>query len=118
MATVINRVQIINRRVRKSKEDKIKITGARILVKEKKLTAETSSGIIIPDREKQQTNQGIVLKVGDGALLENGTKIPVDIKVGETVIYSSFSGSPIKCGDDDTEEFIILNERDVLCVIE
>ena len=99
-------------------EDKIKLTGARVLVKEKKLTAETASGIIIPDREKQQTNTGVVIQVGDGAMLESGIKIPVGVSVGETVIYSSFSGSPIKCGEDDPEEYIILNERDVLCVIE
>ena len=96
----------------------IKITGARVLVKEKKLTAETASGIIIPDREKEQTNTGIVIKVGDGAMLENGIKIPVGVKVGEKVIYSSFSGSPIKSDDDDAEEYLILNERDILCVIE
>lgn len=99
-------------------EDKIKITGARILVKEKKLSEETASGIVIPGREEQKTNTGIVLKVGDGALLENGTRIPVDVKVGETVVYSSFSGSPVKYDADDKEEYIILNERDVLCVIE
>ena len=99
-------------------EDKIKITGARILVKEKKLSEETTSGIVIPGREEQKTNTGIVLKVGDGAMLENGTKIPVDVKVGETVVYSSFSGSPVKYDADDKEEYIILNERDVLCVIE
>lgn len=96
----------------------IKINGARILVQEKKLTAETSSGIIIPEREKQKTNMGVVIQVGDGAMLENGTKIPVGINVGETVIYSSFSGSPIKVNKDDEEEFLILNERDVLCVVE
>lgn len=96
----------------------IKINGARILVQEKKLTAETLSGIIIPEREKQKTNMGVVIQVGDGAMLENGTKIPVGINVGETVIYSSFSGSPIKVNKDDKEEFLILNERDVLCVVE
>lgn len=96
----------------------IKINGARILVQEKKLTAETLSGIIIPEREKQKTNMGVVIQVGDGAMLENGTKIPVGINVGETVIYSSFSGSPIKVNKDDEEEFLILNERDVLCVVE
>lgn len=98
--------------------DKIRINGARLLVKEQKLEDEMESGIIISGRSKQQTNIGTVIKVGDGAMLENGTKVPVNIKIGETVIYSSFSGSPIKEKADDPDEYIILNERDVLCVIE
>lgn len=98
--------------------EKIRINGARILVKEEKLQDEVGSGIIISGRSKQKTNIGVVVKVGDGAMLENGTKVPVNIKPGETVIYSSFSGSPIKEKVDDPEEYIILNERDVLCVIE
>lgn len=97
---------------------KIRINGARVLVKEERLSAETSSGIIMPGREKQQTNKGKVLVVGDGAMLENGTKIPVGVSVGETVIYSSFSGSPIKEKADDEDVYLILNERDILCVVE
>lgn len=97
---------------------KFRINGARVLVKEEKLSTELSSGIIMPGREKQQTNKGKVLIVGDGAMLENGTKVPVQVKVGETVIYSSFSGSPIKENPDDEDTYLILNERDILCVIE
>ena len=96
---------------------KFRINGARVLVKEEKLSTELSSGIM-PGREKQQTNKGKVLIVGDGAMLENGTKVPVQVKVGETVIYSSFSGSPIKENPDDEDTYLILNERDILCVIE
>lgn len=98
--------------------EKIRINGARLLVKEEKLEDELSSGIVVSGRSKQQTNIGKVIKVGDGAMLENGTKVPVNIKSGETVIYSSFSGSPIKEKREDPDEYIILNERDVLCVIE
>lgn len=97
---------------------KVRISGARVLVKEEKLDETMASGIVMPGRSKQQTNIGTVIKVGDGALLENGTKVPVNVKPGETVIYSSFSGSPIKEKADDPDEYIILNERDILCVIE
>lgn len=97
---------------------KIRINGARVLVKEERLSDTTSSGIIMPGREKQQTNKGKVLVVGDGAMLENGTKVPVQVKVGETVIYSSFSGSPIKQDANDEDAYLILNERDILCVVE
>lgn len=97
---------------------KLRINGARILVKEDKMDEKLNSGIIVPERKKQQTNRGKVLLVGDGALLENGVRVPVNVKVGETVIYSSFSGSPIKENEKDPDEYLILNERDVLCVIQ
>lgn len=97
---------------------KIRINGARLLVKEERLSETTTSGIIMPGREKQQTNKGKVLVVGDGAMLENGTKVPVAINVGETVIYSSFSGSPIKADPNDEDVYLILNERDILCIVE
>lgn len=96
---------------------KIKINGARVLVKEERLSSETEKGIILPGREKQQTNKGIVLAVGNGAMLADGTKIPVAVNVGDTVVYSSFSGSPIKENADDLDVYLILNERDILCTI-
>lgn len=99
-------------------EEKIKIAGARVLVKEKKLTEESDGRIIIPGQDKQKTNTGVVLQVGTGAMLENGDIIPMSVAVGDTVIYSSFSGSPIKYDKNDKEEYLILNERDILCIIE
>ena len=101
-----------------SEISKLRINGARILVKEEKLTDELSSGIIIAGRSKEQTNKGTVIAVGDGAMLEDGTKIPIKVNVGETVMYSSFSGSPVKVNANDEDEYLILNERDILCVIE
>ena len=98
--------------------DKVRINGSRLLVKEEKLKDELSSGIIMPGRSKEQTNKGLVIAVGDGAMLENGVKVPVQVKVGEKVIYSSFSGSPVKVSADDEDVYLILNERDILCVIE
>lgn len=97
--------------------NRIRINGSRLLVEEKRLDSANDMGIILPGREKQQTNIGKVLAVGDGAILSNGTHVPVNIKVGETVVYSSFSGSPIKEKEDDPDTYLILNERDVLCVI-
>ena len=60
---------------------KVVVKGARVLVKEDVLDEKTDGGIILPGREKEQTNQGIVLQVGDGAMLEDGTKVPVSVKV-------------------------------------
>lgn len=94
----------------------LEILGARCLVKELKLSATTASGIVIPGQEKEQTNKGIVLAIGTGAILENGTVVPMQVEVGDTIYYSSFSGSPIKDSDQDNDEtYLILNERDILC---
>jgi chaperonin GroES len=97
-------------------EERFKILGARCLVQEIRQDAETTSGIVIPGREKEQTNKGVVLVIGDGAILEDGTKVPMKVSVGDHVLYSSFSGSPVKASSDDPDTFIILNERDILCV--
>lgn len=98
--------------------NKIKINGARVLVKELQLDDELDSGIILPGRDKEQTNQGVVLQVGDGAMLEDGTIVPVKVKVGDKVVYTAYSGSPIALADDDDEsKYLILNERDILCTV-
>lgn len=98
---------------------KIIIKGSRVLVKEQKLSDETETGIVLPGREKEQTNQGIVLAVGDGAMLENGTKVPVGVNVGDKVLYTAFSGSPIVIAGEEDEDsrYLILNERDILCQV-
>ena len=99
---------------------KIIVNGSRVLVKEQVLSNELDSGIYVPDREKEQTFQGTVLAVGDGAILEDGTPVPVKVKIGEKVLYTAYSGSPIvMAGEekDDTTRYLILNEADILCRI-
>lgn len=99
--------------------NRITIKGARVLVKEQRLKNELESGLILPGRDKEQTNQGIVLQVGDGAMLENGTIVPVGVKVGDKVLYTAYSGSPIaEAGEEDDDvRYLILNERDILCIV-
>lgn len=92
----------------------MKVFGARCIVKEEKQGEETASGIIVPGKDKEPTYIGRIIAVGDGALLENGQKIPMSVNVGDRIAYTTFSGSPIKNGDD---EFLILNERDILCIL-
>lgn len=99
-------------------KNKIKVLGARVLVEEQRDSDQLDSGIILPGQEKKKTNRGRVIAVGDGAMLEDGTVIPVKVKVGDFVLYSSFSGSPIKEKETDEDIFLILNERDILCVVE
>jgi len=92
----------------------MKVLGARVIVKEIKLEDTSKGGIFIPGQEKTQTNRGVVISMGDGSMTEDGTKIPMVVAVGDEVIYSQFSGSPIEV---DGDIFLILNERDILCVM-
>lgn len=96
----------------------MRVLGARCIVQEEKLEESTKSGIVIPGRDKVQTNRGKVISVGSGALLENGTKVPMEVKVGDRVVYTSFSGTPIVTGDKNAESFVILNERDILAILD
>lgn len=99
----------------KTKNPFITVIGARVCVLERKNTDKLESGIIIPGREKEPTFRGTVIKVGNGALLENGERVPMQVKVGDDVIYTNWSGSPIEV---DGEIYTILNERDIICVLE
>jgi len=97
-------------------QERFKILGARCLVQEIKNNGETESGIVLPGKEKEQTNKGIVLAVGDGAILEDGAKVPMKVAVGDHVLYSSFSGSPVKVNSNDADTYLVLNERDIFCI--
>ena len=98
--------------------EKVKVIGARVLVMEERDSNESDSGILLPGQDKKKTNRGRVIAVGDGALLEDGTRVPMRVKVGDFVLYSSFSGSPIKVHEKDEDVYLILNERDILCTID
>ena len=74
----------------------------------------TASGIVIPDTAKEKPQEGTVLAVGPGRF-ENGQRLPLDIKEGDTVIFSKYGGTEVKFGADD---YLILSARDVLAVVE
>jgi len=94
-------------------EIKGRLKGARVLVKEEKREDNTVGGIIVTGSDQEPTYKGVAIAVGDGALLETGIRIPVDIKPGETVYYIAFSGAPIVI---DGETYLVLNERDIIFV--
>ena len=71
-------------------------------------------GIIIPDTAKEKPQEGQVLAVGNGKILENGTKLPLDVKVGDKILFGKYSGTDIKI---DGEEVLILREDEVLAVV-
>ena len=94
---------------------KVKPLGDRVLIKALEREEKTKSGIVLPDTAKEKPQEGRILAVGSGKLLENGTKVPLEVKVGQKVIFSKYAGTEVKV---DGEEMMILNERDVLAVVE
>jgi len=72
-------------------------------------------GLYIPDTAKEKPQEGEVIAVGNGKLLENGNRVPIDIKVGDRVLFGKYSGTEVKL---DGEEFLILREDDILGVVE
>ena len=88
----------------------------RIIVKPGDAEETTASGLVIPDTAKEKPQQGEVLAVGEGRWDEDGEKrIPVDVAVGDVVVYSKYGGTDVKI---DGEEHLILREDDILGVIE
>jgi chaperonin GroES len=88
----------------------------RIVVRPNEAETQTASGLVIPDTAKEKPQQGEVLAVGPGKRSEtSGDIIPVDIKVGDTVLYSKYGGTEVAVNGED---LLVLNSRDVLAVVE
>ena len=83
--------------------------GDRILVKPKKTEDKTKSGIVLPDSAQEKPQEGEVIAAGEGAKDENGKKIPMEVKVGDTVLYSKYSGTEVKI---EGEEHLIIKESE------
>jgi len=90
---------------------KLKPLADRVLVKPIEREEVTKGGIVLPDTAKEKPQEGEVLAVGDGRLSEDGKRIPLDVKVGDIVIYAKYGGTEIKI---EGEELIILRESDIL----
>src|SRR6185369_17669947 len=86
----------------------------RLLVRRIEEKETVKGGIIIPDTAKEKPQEGEVLAVGNGKVLENGTKIPLDVKVGDKILFGKYSGTDIKI---DGEEVLILREDEVLAIV-
>ncbi len=90
---------------------KLQPLGDRLVVKPMEKEEKTRSGIILPDTAKEKPQEGEVVAVGPGRMTDDGKRIPLDLKVGDKVIYSKYGGSEIKVDD---VEMIILRESDIL----
>jgi len=94
---------------------KIRPLQDRILVKRLEEEETTKGGIIIPDTAKEKPSEGLVVAVGKGKVLENGTQLPLDVKKNDRILFGKYSGTDIKI---EGEEYLIMREDDVLGVIE
>lgn len=93
---------------------KIKPLGDRVLVKSLEAQETMKGGIIIPDTAKEKPQEGEVLAVGPGRVTDDGKKIAMEVKVGDTVVYAKYGGTEVKDGDD---ELLILRESDILAKV-
>src|SRR2546423_13321682 len=92
----------------------LKPLGDRVVLKPVEKEEMTKGGIVIPDTVKEKPQEGIVEAVGTGRILDNGTRVPMEIEVGHKVLYAKYSGSEFKLDD---VEYLIIPERDVLGVV-
>jgi len=89
----------------------LKPLGDKVIVKPSKGEEKTKSGIVLPDSAKDKPNEGEVVAAGPGKKTDEGKVIPLDIKKGDIVVYTSYSGTKIKIND---EEYLIISESDIL----
>ena len=87
----------------------------RVLVRPLEAENKTKGGIVLPDTAKEKPQEGEVVAVGEGKLLDNGTIIPLKVKVGDKVLYGKYSGNEITTKDG--EELLIVKEEDILMII-
>ena len=93
----------------------IKPLEDRILVQPLEAETTTASGLVIPETAKEKPQEGKVLAIGPGRVDDKGVRVPIDVAVGDIVIYSKYGGTEVKYGGD---ELLLLNARDVLAVVE
>jgi chaperonin GroES len=93
---------------------KLKPLGDRLVVKPATREETTKSGIVLPDTAKEKPQRGTIVAAGEGRRDDDGDRIPLDVKVGDQVLFAKYAGTEFKLDD---EELLILSEKDVLAVL-
>ena len=93
----------------------LKPLGDRLVVKPTPREEMTKSGIVLPDTAKERPQEGTILAVGPGRVLDDGSKEPIEVSVGQKVLFQKYAGTEFKLDD---EELLILSQKDILAVIE
>ncbi len=94
---------------------KIRPIGEKVLVKRMEAETKTKGGIVLPDTAKERPQRGEILAVGDGRLLEDGTRSEFTVKAGDKVLFASYAGTEVKI---DGEELMLMDESDILAIID
>jgi chaperonin GroES len=92
----------------------LKPLGDRVVVKPSEKEERTKSGILLPDTAKEKPQEGTVEAVGTGRILDSGTKVPMELKVGDKILYAKYAGNEFKV---DEVEYLIVSEKDVLAIL-
>jgi len=93
----------------------LKPLGNRIVVEKTEKEQTTASGIILTESAKEKSNEGTVVAVGPGRLLDNGTRGEMEVSVGDRIVYSQFGGTEVKLGE---ETYLVLSEDDVIAIVQ
>src|SRR6185312_15749960 len=108
------RISHVLRKKRSTVSVSIKPLEDRIVIKQVEAEQTTASGLVIPDTAKEKPQEGEVVAVGPGRIDDNGNRVPLDVAVGDKVIYSKYGGTEVKFGGED---YLVLSARDVLAVV-
>ncbi len=93
----------------------IRPLGEKVLLKRVEAEETTAGGIVLPDSAKEKPKRGKVLGVGDGKLLDTGDRKPLQVKIGNEVLFTSYAGTEVKVNG---EEMLIMDESDILAIVE
>ena len=93
----------------------IKPLGERVVIEVSEGDVKTASGIVLPDTAKEKPQKGKVVEVGTGKVLDNGQRIALDVKAGDSIIFSKYAGTEVKV---DGKDYLIVSERDILAIVE
>ncbi len=100
---------------KKTVKPKIRPLGEKVLIRRLEAEERTRGGIVLPDTAKEKPQKGKILAVGDGKLLDDGTRAKFQVRVGDTVLFASFAGTEIKL---DGEELMLMDESEILAIID
>ncbi|HDF0654528.1 TPA: co-chaperone GroES [Staphylococcus aureus] len=93
----------------------LKPIGNRVIIEKKEQEQTTKSGIVLTDSAKEKSNEGVIVAVGTGRLLNDGTRVTPEVKEGDRVVFQQYAGTEVK---RDNGTYLVLNEEDILAVIE
>ena len=94
---------------------KIRPLADKVLVERIEAEAKTAGGIVLPDNAKEKPKRGVIVAAGDGKMLDDGTRQSLQVKKGDEVLFTSYAGTDVKV---DGDEYLIMDESDIMAVIE